>query len=64
MNKNIGKYPNISELIVSDNTRILSLSDIHGDIGPFKVAIALTAITLVMILDLVTTKQAGHQTRI
>ena len=25
-------------------------SDIHGDIGPFKVAIALTAITLVMIL--------------
>ena len=38
MNKNIGKYPNISELIVSDNTRILSLSDIHGDIHSLIIA--------------------------
>ena len=39
MNKNIGKYPNISELIVSDNTRILSLSDIHGDIHSLIIAL-------------------------
>jgi hypothetical protein len=39
MNKNIGKYPNISELIVSDKTRILSLSDIHGDIHSLIIAL-------------------------
>jgi hypothetical protein len=39
MNKYIGKYPNISELTVGDNTRILSLSDIHGDIHSLIIAL-------------------------
>jgi hypothetical protein len=39
MNKNIGKYPNISELILNNNTRILSLSDIHGDIHSLIIAL-------------------------
>lgn len=39
MNKYIGKYPNISELIVSDDTRIISLSDIHGDIHSLIIAL-------------------------
>jgi hypothetical protein len=39
MNDKIGKYPNISELILSNNTRILSLSDIHGDIHSLIIAL-------------------------
>jgi hypothetical protein len=39
MNDNIGKYPNISELILNNSTRILSLSDIHGDIHSLIIAL-------------------------
>jgi hypothetical protein len=38
-NKKIGEYPNISELKIPDNTRIISLSDIHGDIHSLIIAL-------------------------
>jgi hypothetical protein len=39
MQKYIGKYPNVSELIISDKTKIISLSDIHGDIHSLIIAL-------------------------
>jgi hypothetical protein len=33
------KYPNISELIITNETRILSFSDIHGDIHSLIIAL-------------------------
>lgn len=39
MNKVLFGYPNISELKVYDETRILSLSDIHGDIHSLIIAL-------------------------
>lgn len=39
MNDKIGNYPNISELILNNSTRILSLSDIHGDIHSLIIAL-------------------------
>lgn len=39
MNDKIGDYPNISELILNNSTRILSLSDIHGDIHSLIIAL-------------------------
>ena len=39
MNDKIDNYPNISELILNNSTRILSLSDIHGDIHSLIIAL-------------------------